>query len=137
MFQSLEFRQSRKRTFWASVAFHGVMLTADAAATGLTGSKRQYDLWLTNTGMLADGYTISVSSQWTTTLVTNSLSLAGLAAAPVSVTVMIPADALDGEMDVAVVTATSQANPVLSDSVMLSTTALVPNSFAYLPFVRN
>ena len=115
---------------------HGVMLTADAAATGLTGSKRQYDLWLTNTGMLADGYTISVSSQWTTTLVTNSLSLAGLAAAPVSVTVMIPADALDGEMDVAVVTATSQANPALSDSVTLSTTAIVPHSFVYLTFVR-
>lgn len=116
---------------------HGVMLTADAAATGLIGTERQYDLWLTNTGMLADVYTISVSSQWTMTLATNNLSLAGLATAPVSVTVMIPANALDGEMDVAVVTATSQANPALSDSVTLSTTALVPNSFVYLPFVRD
>jgi hypothetical protein len=27
MFQSLEFKQSRQKTFWASVGFHGVLVT--------------------------------------------------------------------------------------------------------------
>jgi hypothetical protein len=94
-------------------------------------------LWLTNTGLLADVYTIAANSQWTTTLSTNNQPLDGLAVAPIMVTVTIPSGALDGEMDTAVVTATSQANSAFSASVTLMTTVVIFDNFVYLPYIRD
>jgi hypothetical protein len=116
---------------------HGVALTADSTATGLPGSDVNYTLWLTNTGLLADVYTITVSSQWTTTLSTNNMPLDGLAVAPIMVTVTIPSKALEGDMDTAVVTATSQANSAFSASVTLMTTVVIFDNFVYLPYIRD
>jgi hypothetical protein len=116
---------------------HGVALTADSTAIGPPGGDVHYTLWLTNTGLLADVYTIAANSQWTTTLSANNQPLDGLAVAPIMVTVTIPSNALEGDMDTAVVTATSQANPTLSASVTLTTTVVIFDNFVYLPYIRD
>ncbi len=115
---------------------YSVLVAPDSAITDTAGTVVTYTLHVTNTGNTADTFDLSVAGNaWTTTLSDSSVSLGIGESTMVTVMVDISSGATDGEMDVATVTATSQGDSAVSDSAMLTTTAVVDETFIYLPFV--
>jgi uncharacterized membrane protein len=106
---------------------HGVEITAvDDTLSGTPGSTVNYTIWVTNTGNVADTFNLDVfGSTWTTTPVSTSVSLDPGESASVTVDVGIPGNAGDGDTDTATITATSTGDTTVSDSVDLTTTAVV------------
>jgi choice-of-anchor B domain-containing protein len=116
----------------AGADYYAALWTADPDQTGLVGSIVTYTLWLTNDGNLADTYDITLTGTWTTTSTVVSITLAANTNTEIPVSVWIPNDALNGESDVALVTAVS-ANT--TNSLQLTTTADTGLSTIFLPFV--
>jgi hypothetical protein len=111
-------------------------LTADADLSGEPGTTVTYTVEVHNTGDITDTYDLSVSgNSWTTMLSDSSVTLGPGASATVWVTVAIPGTAGDGEMDTATVTAESQTDGSVTDSVDLTTTAEVSGYIIGLPVV--
>ncbi|HTP11559.1 MAG TPA: carboxypeptidase regulatory-like domain-containing protein, partial [Anaerolineae bacterium] len=105
----------------------GVGLTPiSAAKSSLAGNAVTYALVLTNTGNSTDSFTVTIS---TGTLFTNSVvpltinNLAAGATAPVTATVLIPANIISGTQESALVTVTSQGDPGQHATSTLTTTA--------------
>ncbi len=89
---------------------------------GVPGETVTYTLHLTNTGDIPDAYTVEIASAWST----SASSLAPLwpgESATLQVTVNVPADALAGSEDTAVVTITSQGDAEQVGEATLTTTA--------------
>jgi hypothetical protein len=109
-----------------------VAMSADQAAGGLAGQVLAYTFTLTNTGSFTDTFSLSASGVWTATLpggATTGLLGAGQSIT-VTVLVAIPMDAMPGDTDVTVLTATSGVNANVSVSANATTLVYYRN---YLP----
>jgi hypothetical protein len=106
------------------------------AGSGAPGDALVYSLTVENTGNLTDTYTVTVGGHaWPLAFPGTAGSLAPGASASIVLTTTIPLSATDGETDVVNVTVTSQADPALSAGAVLTSTALVPLRFLYLPLI--
>ncbi len=117
-----------------TVSAAAVDLTPAAQArSGLPGSVFNYTFTVRNPGLGADTYNLSVSGNtWTAVLSAASVGpLAPGESHTVTLTVTIPAGALDGDMDSATVTATSTLDPLISDSAIATSSAVIKQ--IYLP----
>jgi subtilisin family serine protease len=115
----------------------GVEVAAEEAElSGEPGSSVSYTVWITNTGNAADTFDLAISdNEWDAMPSTASVMLGSGESTSVMVTVDIPAGTDDGEMDMATFSATSQADDTVSDSVVLTTTAVVSTYHLYLPII--
>jgi hypothetical protein len=115
---------------------YGVDLSASQVLTGLVGTTVTYTLQITNTGDVADVYTITTSGHaWPTTLSQGSIVLDPGATAMMMAFVDVPAGASNNDMDTATVLATSQGDPVVSDTMTLMTIAVRDEILVYLPTI--
>lgn len=106
---------------------YGVVLSEDSAMSGWVGTPVTYTLWVTNTGNITDTYDLSpTGSTWTTTLSTMSMTLAGGESGAFSAWVWIPANAVNNSTDGVDIVATSVADNSVTDTAVLTTTAVVP-----------
>lgn len=112
---------------------YGLQLVGDMAATGDVDTAVSYTLTLTNTGTTTDTYDLTVTDNTWVTTAPSSVTVAAGESAQVVVTVEIPADAADGAMDGATVTAVSPHDLAATDSVTLTTTAHISWWYLYLP----
>ena len=105
--------------------FYALSLTPPTANdSGDPGTVVAYTLTVTNLGNAIDTYTLSFAGNtWVVELPVTSVDLAAGASINVLVNVTVPVDALDGTMDMVTVTATSAADPLLSEDAVLTTYA--------------
>jgi hypothetical protein len=109
---------------------YGVELSGDDALTGDVGTTVTYTLQVTNTSNVVETFDLTVGGNtWTTTLSAPDVTLNPGESDTFTAVVEVPAGASDGEIDVATVTATSQADGSVSDSADLTTSANVPVSY--------
>lgn len=114
---------------------YNVAVSSDMAQSGDAGSTVTYAVHITNTGSLTETFDLDIAGNvWTTTPDMPTVTLGINESSIVSVTVDIPIDANDAEMDTATFTATSQTDDQVSDSADLVTTAVGPQRI-YLPVV--
>lgn len=103
-------------------ATYGVTTSEDMADSGLVGTTVTYTVHLTNTGNVVNSFALSVSSNWAATLSTSNITLNAGETGSVSVWVQVPANAADGDSDVATFTASGAGGA--TDSTDLTTTAV-------------
>ncbi|MCP4358647.1 MAG: hypothetical protein GY796_11570, partial [Chloroflexi bacterium] len=114
----------------AATTQFGIVTVAPQAALSLAGGPTQtaepgmqatHALTLTNLASSSDTFTITVSGQnWVSILSDNSSGpLAGSGRFPFTLDVTIPATAVDGDQDMAMVTAVSHNDPAVTQSVTL------------------
>jgi uncharacterized membrane protein len=115
---------------------YGLLLSpATAESWGAPGDTVEYTLTITNSGNVADTFTLMASdNNWDVDL-PDDIELAAGASATFIVSVTIPTGAADGAMDTVTVTATSQGDPAESASSELTTTALIEEYILYLPII--
>ena len=94
-----------------------------ATASGLAGTDVIYTLTLSNTGGVADIYSVSVVSQWAASTSISSTSQQPLTNNVFNVRVTIPSDANGGALNQAQVIAQSLISPTVKASVLLTTVA--------------
>ncbi len=124
-------------------AEYGAALSADVTMlTGTQGSTVTYTVSLENTGNVSSGFMLEVlSADWTTSLMTDTLVLDAGEVQTFEVYVTVPMTATAGEMDTAVIQATSAVGRLLNnqvDTIELTTTAEEPEPTeytSYLPIV--
>ena len=104
-------------------------LATDQAEEALPGTTVTYTLWLTNSGNVSDTYDISASGEWTTAVSDTSVTLAVGAGTQIWLSAQVPADALYGAMDTAVLTATSINDPMATATANLTTSAAAVYEF--------
>ena len=106
-------------------ATYGVaVVPATKAKFGKPGTTVTYNLTVTNTGNVSDNFNATVAGNaWPTSVPTPIGPLAAGASSNVTVTVIIPAGALEEALDIANVTFTSAGDPSKSASSVLTTTA--------------
>jgi uncharacterized membrane protein len=116
---------------------YGAAFAPPVAQAGAPGALVTHSLWLTNTGSVADTFTITVGSAVFTTTVLSPIvgPLNPGEGGWVTVTVQIPADALEGAQDQVTITATSQGSPSASATASLTTLVQTAASKLYLPLV--
>lgn len=100
---------------------------------GNPGEVVTYTLTLSNTGTENDTYDIEIASVWASSLSDTSVSLNSGSAESVSVEITIPGGATDGDSDTATITATSQTDPLVTATALLTTA--VGSETTYLPLV--
>lgn len=105
--------------------YHGLTFVPNRTGNGYTGQSVSYGHTLTNTGNTTDTFTISGLSNhgWTLTLPT-PVTLGAGQSAPVQVTVHVPSSAPIGTVDTAMITATLDTDPTLSEYVVDTTTVI-------------
>ena len=104
------------------------------AQTGTPGTTVTYRANITNTGNATDTFDITISgNSWTTTAPVTGGSLVPGESTIVDIDVLIQPGALDGAMDSANVTFTSQGDPSESDTVVITTTSI--HLKVYLPVI--
>ena len=115
----------------------GVEVAAEEAElSGEPGSSVSYTVWITNTGNAADTFDLAISdNEWDAMPSAASVMLEPGESTWVMVTVDIPAGTGDGETDIATFNAISQTDDTVSDSVVLTTTAVVSTYYLYLPLI--
>jgi carboxypeptidase T len=92
---------------------NGVVITpTNVTQTGAPGSDVVYEMEVTNLGVLTDSFNLDLSSNWVASLSENTTGpLAPGASESVVLTVSVPLEAVPGDMDTALITATSQSDP--------------------------
>mgnify|MGYP005865462267 CR=1 FL=1 len=95
------------------------------------GQTISYTLQIENRGSLTDTFAIAANSLWPLSAPTAIGPLAPCSAAPLIVSVIVPADALPGASDLASLTLTSQGDP--AQSLIVRLTSFVPQVVLYLP----
>lgn len=122
-------------------ASYGVEVMADGVSkSGQPDTTVGYSVTVTNTGSVTDTFDLLVSGdEWTTTLSEDSVTLGAGSSTVITLSVTIPADAVDGDIDIITLSATSNGDPGVSDSLNLTTSAEVevvePNFPTYLPIM--
>ncbi|MCB8967037.1 MAG: DUF4397 domain-containing protein [Ardenticatenaceae bacterium] len=118
------------------LAEYGVVVSADVTAqSGMPGALVTYTLALTNTGNLTDSFSFTAAgNDWAVEL-PMAVTLAVSETIEASVVVTIPVAAPDMAVDVVTVTVTSQGNASVSDGLTLTTTAVSPMRYLYLPII--
>ena len=91
-------------------------MTASAAAMPVT-----FTLHLTNTGSVTDTYDLTITSTWTVEYSSPIGPLAAGESQTIFVVVQVPPDAIIGDMNVATLRFTSQADPLVSRQLDLTT----------------
>jgi len=116
---------------------YGVVVEPEVdAASGNVGETVEYTLQVTNIGNITNTFAVTASGNaWEITFSADSLVLGAGESVELVVTVAIPADAADGDQDVATVEVSGTGGAV--DTATLTTTAVVPTQFIYLPLVMN
>lgn len=115
-------------------ADYEVDLLMDMTQAALPGDTITYVLTLSNTGVLSDVYGITAVADWTYTISpTDTFNLEGGSEMTLTVAVQVPGDAVDGASDTAVITATSQTDNAVTDSVELTT--LVAFQKIFMPVI--
>ena len=103
---------------------YGVMLTPESASVQADpGVIVTYPMQVNNIGLNGDTYNITVTSVWETSAPGTIGPIGPGEHATFDVSVTVPADALNGESDVATITVISQFNSSYTDSSSLTTTA--------------
>jgi len=106
-----------------TVVSYDLLLAPESDA--LTGNPTEmvtYTLTITNLGTFADTFDLEADGVWTATLPATVGPLDAGASETFEVVVEIPVTAHGGEFDETTVTATSQGNPAMADSSLLTTT---------------
>jgi subtilisin family serine protease len=123
-------------TLTVVAAQYGVLLApATAESWGTPGDTVEYTLTITNSGNVADTFTLMASGNAWSVDPLADVPLAAGESTTITVMVTIPANAADGEMDTVTVTATSQGDPGTWASSELTTTALIEEYILYLPII--
>lgn len=114
-----------------------VTVTADPLSqTAVPGESAVYEIVITNTGNSPDSFAIAASGNWATALSAANTGLLGAGESfTVMVSVAVPAAAVNGANDVTAVTVTSGFDPTISQTLSLTTTAVIPTRWLYLPVV--
>jgi uncharacterized repeat protein (TIGR01451 family) len=103
---------------------YAVKLSPNQASSGWPGEVVTYTLQITNTSPnVADTFALSVSGVWGASLSKSSVTLGKGSSTTFTVQITIPSGAADGDMDVTTVTATSQGDTSVSDTMQLTTTS--------------
>src|SRR5690606_17899591 len=94
-------------------ASYGVEVMADAVSkSGQPDTTVGYSVTVTNTGSVTDTFDLLVSGdEWTTTLSEDSVTLGAGSNMVITLSVTIPADAVDGDIDIITLSATSNGDP--------------------------
>jgi GEVED domain len=101
------------------------VLPASADQSGMPGKTITYSLTVANLGTCTDTFTVEISgNNWITNASVSVGPLEPDEEATLQVTVTIPVGANEGDFDEATIALTSQADLAISDSSMLTTTAL-------------
>jgi hypothetical protein len=117
------------------VSNSGVAISEDQIGSGLANTQVSYQFTLTNTGLVADSFDISLSGNaWATSV--NPISTGSLvpnASTIVEVSVDIPISAPASASDTVVITATSTQDGFVFESATATTSAW---DSIYLPLIR-
>ena len=104
---------------------YGLNLSPNDASSGRPGTTVTYTLTISNSGNVADTFSLAVAgNSWLTSVSTTSVTLLPDASSQFSVTVSVPPGALVGDADAVTITATSQGDAAKSESTLLTTTVL-------------
>lgn len=110
---------------------YGVALSAAQDDFGAPAETVTYLVTITNTGSTTDTFDLSATGVWTTSLSSASVTLGAGESINFFVHVTVPGDAVDGDADDTVVTATSQGDATATDSTTLTTTAVITPEEGY------
>jgi hypothetical protein len=115
----------------------GVAVVADTASQTAAPSETViYTIVITNTGNAPDSFAITTDGSWATNLSATATGLLDVGEAfTVTIGVTAPATASNGDNDATAVTATSAFDPLVSQTVSLTTTAVIPIHWLYLPII--
>jgi uncharacterized repeat protein (TIGR01451 family) len=109
---------------WIETPTYGVDLDPNEASLQADpGELVTYTIQVNNIGELTDSYDLNVIASWPTDAPTSIGPITGGSNSTVDVAVMIPITATNGESDTAYLFAISQADPTISDTAILVTTA--------------
>lgn len=125
-------------TLTVTTPAYGVQVTAEESAlSGFPGQVVSYTLTVQNLANVDDRFDVDLSGEdWLTSASPTIVGpLAHGATGTLRVNVYIPPSAQDGATDTVSVTVTSQGDIMASDSVSLTTTAIMQAMHLYLPFV--
>lgn len=112
-------------TVTTTLPSYGVIIAPDRSGAGIPGQTITYYHTVTNTGDVADSFTLSVNPAWGATVAPAAINnLAANASTPVTVTVTIPAGAAVGDVHETMVTAVSQSDLSASSSATDTTTVV-------------
>ncbi len=121
--------------FFLPLASYAVELSpAQVAGSGAPAETVMYTLQVTNTSDVTDTYGVSFSGNvWDVHLVQTSLELAPGESAELGVHVMIPADAEEGDLDLATIQVSGTGGQTASSE--LTTTAVISGRTIFLPVI--
>jgi hypothetical protein len=116
---------------------YAVELAANPTAqSGSVGTTVDYAVAITNIGNGPDTFNLTLAGDtWPTTVAPTSVSLNPGESAQLTVSVQIPLGALHGANNTVTVTATSEGDPETSDSLQLTTTAIVEAEDVFVIFL--
>ncbi|MCP4358554.1 MAG: choice-of-anchor B family protein [Chloroflexi bacterium] len=100
---------------------YNVTLPPDTTYAAVPGEQVTYTLSIANTGDFTDTYDVTLNANWVTNITTTTVDLMPGQAVNFNVMVDVPINAVPGDMDTAVITATSQNNSPTSAAVNLTT----------------
>lgn len=109
----------------AELPVYGVTLSPAASLSGQPGETVQYSLTITNSGTVADSYSLTIGdNSWPTVLSAPTVTVPTGGSVQFGVSVTIPSGARATEADTVTVTATSQGDGSKRATSTLTTTAL-------------
>lgn len=117
-------------------ALNGASIFPDNHGKGEPGATVIYTHTLRNVGSGVDTFdlTISSSAGWSAVVSPDVVTLKGQEETPILVTIVVGANAQQGDMDVTTVTATSQNDPSITDSAVNTTVVPVPMFFPLMVY---
>lgn len=109
------------------------LLPSEDSQIGQIGGMVEYHLSLLNASVVEDTFILEIDSAWEAILPFDTVTLSSFESIEFTVQVFIPGEATLGAIGKAILTATSQSDPLASDSSLLTTYAGIAQN--YLPAV--